>query len=170
MRTLLVDKNYMALSVISLRKTIKLLVKGKAETVVSNSEEFLVRTGEGFFAVPSIIRLLVDIPFRAHTKRMKFSRKNVMMRDGHNCQYCGIKLGKRGTIDHVVPKSRGGATSYTNCVASCGSCNNKKADKPLEQSGFSLRQKPKRPNFLTLYSYQIEDESPREWLDYIVST
>jgi 5-methylcytosine-specific restriction endonuclease McrA len=167
-RALLIDRNYMALSIIPWQKAAKLLVKGKAEAVHSTAST-VVATGEGNFSIPSIIRLLVTIPWRAHKSRMKFSRRNVMIRDNHICQYCGAKLGKTGgTIDHVVPKARGGQSTYTNCVASCKSCNNQKADKRLDEIGFKLKQKPKRPSFITLYKHHLKDYSPDEWSTYII--
>lgn len=167
-RTLLIDKNYMALLIIPWQKAAKLLVKGKAEPVQSTNS-IVVATGEGSFSVPSIIRLLVTIPWRAHKSRMKFSRRNVMIRDNYLCVYCGIKLGKQGgTIDHVVPRARGGQSTYTNCVASCKSCNNKKADKRLDETDFILKEKPRRPSFITLYKYHLRDYSPEEWNSYII--
>lgn len=170
-RALLIDRNYMALSIIPWKKVVRLLVKGKAEPVetMKGSNNTMVQTGNGAFSIPSIVRLLVAIPWKAHRSRMKFSRKNVMIRDSHLCQYCGIKLGKQGgTIDHVKPRSRGGQTSYTNCVASCKSCNNKKADKTPEQAGLKLKEKPRRPGFITLYKQYLSEYSPDEWKNYII--
>jgi 5-methylcytosine-specific restriction endonuclease McrA len=167
-RALLIDRNYMALSIIPWKKAVRLLVKGKAEPIETGNSTS-VMTGSGAFSIPSIIRLVVTIPWKAHKSRMKFSRKNVMIRDNYLCQYCGIKLGKQGgTIDHVIPRARGGQTTYSNCVASCKSCNNKKADKTLEQVGFKLREKPKRPGFITLYKHYLKEYSPEEWTDYII--
>ena len=167
---LLVDKNYMALSIISIKKTIKLLVKGKAEPIpVSTNNSIVITTSSGMFNVPSIIRLLITIPWKAHKSRMKFSRRNVMIRDEYKCKYCGVKLGKNGgTIDHIIPKSRGGKTTYANCVASCKSCNNKKADKTLEQAGLKIDNKPKSPEFTMLYKQYLNDDLHSEWLDYII--
>ena len=169
-RALLVDKNYMALSIIPWRKAVKLLVKGKAEPVHGEIAEIMsVGTGESSYSIPSIIRLVVSIPWRAHKSRMKFSRKNVMVRDNNECQYCGVKLGKTGgTIDHVMPRAKGGQTSYTNCVASCRACNNYKADRTPEGAGLKLRSKPKRPTFMVMYRHYLERYYPEEWADYII--
>ena len=167
-RALLIDRNYMALSIIPWKKAVRLLVKGKAEAVETGNYTN-IKTGSGAFNMPSIVRLLVTIPWKAHKNRLKFSRKNVMIRDNYTCQYCDSKLGRQGgTIDHVVPKARGGQTSYSNCVASCTACNNKKADKTLEQVGFVLKEKPKRPGFITLYRHYLKEYSPHEWADYII--
>ena len=129
-KALLLDKNYVALSLVPWQKAVKLMVKGKAEPVDGSNIVRNVRGAESSFGVPSIIRLLVVIPWKAHMGRLKFSRKNVIVRDGSICQYCGIKIGKSAsTIDHVIPRSRGGKTDYFNCVTCCKSCNNKKSDK-----------------------------------------
>jgi 5-methylcytosine-specific restriction endonuclease McrA len=166
-RALLLDKNYMALSIINWKKAVKLMVKGKAEPVDMN-EAKAIKTNDSVFTVPTILRLLVVIPWRAHMGRLRFSRKNLMIRDNWECQYCGIHLGKSsGTIDHVVPRSRGGKTDYLNCVACCKTCNEIKGDKKLEYSGLTLRAKPKKPGFVTLYKHLL-NEPPEGWSDYII--
>jgi 5-methylcytosine-specific restriction endonuclease McrA len=82
-----------------------------------------------------------------------FSRRNVARRDHHTCQYCGAKPGWESiTIDHVVPRSRGGASSWTNCVAACVACNARKADRTPEQAGMHLRRHPARPAWKPLYA------------------
>ena len=82
-----------------------------------------------------------------------FSRRNVAKRDHHCCQYCGAQPGWEAiTIDHVVPRARGGETSWTNCVAACVSCNARKADRTPEQAGMHLRQRPTRPAWKPLYA------------------
>lgn len=169
---LLIDKNYMALSIIPWRKAVKLLVKGKAEPIHGSDEDMRtisISTGDGAFNLPSIIRLVVTIPWRAHKSRLKFSRRNVMIRDNNECQYCGDRLGRTGgTIDHVVPRAHGGQTSYLNCVACCRACNNYKADRTPEQAGMRLRSKPKRPTFMVMYRHYLERYYPEEWADYII--
>jgi 5-methylcytosine-specific restriction endonuclease McrA len=166
-KALLLDRNYMALSLVSWKKAVKLLVKGKAEAVAGSGSIMGVKSVSGKFSVPSIVRLLVTTPWRAHSGRMKFSRKNVHIRDKNLCQYCGIKVGKNATIDHVIPKSKGGKTDYFNCVTSCKACNGEKADRTPEEVGMQLLNAPKRPTFMTLYR-RFLDNSPQAWRDYII--
>lgn len=166
-RTLLLDRNYMALSLVPWKKAIKLMVKGKAEPVPGSNPVRDIQGGESVYEIPSIIRLLVVIPWRAHIGRTRFSRKNVLIRDSHECQYCGIRVGKNATIDHVMPKSRGGKTDYLNCVTSCKDCNNVKADRTPEEARMVLLNKPKKPNFTSLYKHHLENP-PIEWGDYII--
>lgn len=167
-RALLLDRNYMALSVVPWKKAVKLMVKGKAEAVVGSGVVRKVQTVSSNFSVPSIIRLLVVIPWKAHIGRMRFSRKNVVIRDNCHCQYCGKKLGKSaGTIDHVTPRSRGGKTDYLNCVLCCKDCNNNKSNRTPIEAGMHLLQHPRKPTFLTLYKNHL-NSSPEEWKNYIV--
>ena len=166
-RILLLDKNYLAISVISIRRAATLIIKGKAESVNDNLSKS-IKTGSGLFKIPSIIRLLTTIPYKAYMGRTKFSRKNVMIRDNYECQYCAEYLGKnKGTIDHVVPRSKGGGSDYSNCVACCKYCNIVKADKTPEEAGFKLRTNPRRPTFISLNKFYLEN-MPREWNDYVI--
>ena len=166
-RSLVLDRNYVALSIVPWRKAIKLMVKGKAEALGNGEKTVDVPYAGGKYSVPSVIRLLSVIPWKAHIRHARFSRKGVISRDNNQCQYCGIKIGKNATIDHVIPVSRGGQSEYTNCVASCQECNNKKADMTLSEAGMKLKQRPKNPTFLTTYRAILENP-PEEWKIYIM--
>jgi len=77
---------------------------------------------------------------------ISFSRRGIYERDNYQCQYCGVFVSRKtATIDHVLPVSKGGQTTWTNCVTSCHKCNSKKADKLLHVSGMSLRSEPVKP-------------------------
>lgn len=166
-KALLLDRNYMALSVITWKKAVTLMAKGKVEAV-SDTYSVVIKTVSEAFKVPSILRLVTVIPWRAHQGRMKFSRKHVMLRDNHECQYCSVHLGKNsGTIDHVIPSSRGGKTDYLNCVASCKNCNNEKGNRTPREAKMILKKKPRKPTFLSLYRHYM-DNPPKEWNDYII--
>jgi len=110
-----------------------------------------VRAAHRSLRVPEVICL-------AHYDRLPgaavtFSRRNLAKRDHHTCQYCGAQPGAEAiTIDHVVPRSQGGVSSWTNCVASCVRCNAKKADRTPEQAGMRLRRCPVRPEWKPLYA------------------
>lgn len=167
-KILLLDRNYMALAIIGWKKAIKLLVKQKAEPM----EDVIttpIKSGSDFVLLPSIVRLVVKIPWRAHKTRLRFSRTKLLIRDNYVCQYCGKKLNKNATIDHVIPKNKGGDTTYLNCVACCGECNNKKADKSLEEVNMRLLKKPRKPTFITLYG-NSGNKIPKEWQLYMLGT
>jgi 5-methylcytosine-specific restriction endonuclease McrA len=165
-RVLLLDKNYIAISIVSWKKAIKLTVKGKAEAVHNSGDE--ISTTKGKYSIPSVIRLLTPIPWRAHIVSVRFTRRNVIIRDDANCQYCGQKVSKNAvTIDHVVPRSRGGKTDFNNCVVSCTRCNGIKANKTPLEADMKLLSRPRQPTFYTLYRNYI-NSSPKEWRVYIM--
>ena len=101
--------------------------------------------------VPEVITLTRydRLPIRI----VAFSRRNVFKRDGYMCQYCGCRPGSEElTIDHIVPRSRGGVSSWTNCVLACIDCNTRKANRTPEQAGMPLKHKPIRPIWNPLYA------------------
>ncbi len=103
--------------------------------------------------VPEVVSLtrFDRVPANAVT----FSRRNVFKRDRFTCQYCGRQPGSEElTIDHVVPRSQGGASTWENCVLACVECNKRKANRTPEQAGMPLRRKPKRPKWRPLYASQ----------------
>jgi len=80
--------------------------------------------------------------------KVGFNRQNLFKRDEHSCQYCGAELpGSKLQIEHVLPRSKGGPTTWTNCVAACDSCNSRKADMTPKQAGMKLRKKPAAPRW-----------------------
>lgn len=164
-KTLLLDKNYLVVSIISIRKAANLMTRGKVESVTDQS--FIVQTGSSKFKIPTILRLVNPIPYRT-IEQIRFSRKNIMIRDNYTCQYCLKKLGKySGTIDHVIPKSKGGGSDYANCVASCHDCNNFKANRTPEEADMILKQIPRKPNFVSINRNSLQN-MPMEWKNYLI--
>ena len=97
-----------------------------------------------------------------------FSRKNLFKRDRYTCQYCGIQPGPEElTVDHVVPRSRGGVSSWENCVLACVECNKVKADRSPEKAGLKLRRSPKKPTWKALVQVPARDR--RESWDKFLS-
>lgn len=110
-----------------------------------------IRSARARLRVPEVVCLshYDRLPATAVT----FSRRNVAKRDHHTCQYCGAQPGwEQVTMDHVVPRSQGGASSWTNCVAACVACNARKADRTPDQAGMRLRRRPSRPEWKPLYA------------------
>jgi 5-methylcytosine-specific restriction endonuclease McrA len=112
--------------------------------------DFGVKTARGDIRIPTVI---IHPNFRKNIrKRKRFTKANVLERDGFTCQYTGMKLTKAtATIDHVVPRSKGGKTSWDNCVASHISVNNKKGDKSNAEAGLKLIKKPVEPDGGLMY-------------------
>ena len=101
---------------------------------------------------------------RVPKKRPRFSQKNIWIRDGYTCQYTGKRLKPgEGNIDHIVPKSRGGATDWTNCVLACKKVNAKKADATPEEIGLKLIKKPEPPKELPIFHYITNRHNIKEW-------
>jgi 5-methylcytosine-specific restriction endonuclease McrA len=140
-RVLLLNSTFEPLTALPLRRAIVLVVCGKAEVVHGDPTGSVVHSAAASVLVPSVIRLssYVRVPYRA---RVPLTRAGLMHRDRFRCAYCAARA---ETIDHVVPRSRGGAHSWQNCVASCARCNHRKADKLLSELGWRLRVTPVVP-------------------------
>lgn len=139
---LLLTHDYQFLNVVSIKKAIKLVVKNRVE-VVKNTDRLL---HEGLY-LPKVIRLLKAVK-QSLNKKIPFSKKTVLVRDNYTCQYCGkVLTPKTCTIDHVIPVSKGGKSTYTNCVTSCKTCNNWKDDKWLHQTNMVLLKPATHPTF-----------------------
>ena len=138
---LVLNLDYSALTVCSVERAMILVHLQKAE-VVEALPHRAVRTPSRQFAWPSIVRLkvYVSVPY----KRIMISRKNVLRRDRFRCQYCGSR--DRLTVDHVLPKSRGGRDTWENLVAACTPCNNRKGSRTPDEARMTLARKPFRPN------------------------
>ncbi|NLE78367.1 MAG: HNH endonuclease, partial [Rhodococcus sp.] len=134
-RVLLLNASYEALTALPARRAVVMLLGGKADVVHDHPRQIVVRSVDTSVRLPSVIRLreYVRIPYRA---RIPMTRAALMHRDSHRCGYCGARA---TTIDHVVPRSRGGAHTWENCVASCAPCNHRKADRLLSEMGWELR-------------------------------
>ncbi len=138
---LVLNQDYRALTICSVQRAVVLVHLQKAEMVESAPDHFL-RSATLHFPWPSIVRLkyFVRVPY----KRIMLSRKNVLRRDGFRCQYCGSRDSL--TVDHVLPKSRGGGDSWENLVAACTPCNNRKGCRTPEEARMELRRQPFRPS------------------------
>jgi 5-methylcytosine-specific restriction endonuclease McrA len=139
-KVLLLNSSYEPLHICSWKRAIILLIKGKAEAVERNGRE--VASG---WHLPLVIRLLyyVKIPH----KDIPMTRRNVMHRDDYTCQYCGKKSDL--TIDHVIPRSRGGKDAWDNVVVACLRCNVTKGSRTPKEAGYELNTRPCRPfNFI----------------------
>lgn len=137
------SKNYLPLARITIKRAVVLLVTGQAESLsFSSGKQWEVRSPSVVLQIPEHIRLTVANPER-HWKVPPVSRREVLRRDHYSCQYCGST--KYLTLDHVIPRSKGGTHSWDNVVTACERCNSRKGDILLHESGMKLRTKPKAP-------------------------
>ncbi len=145
-----------------MKKAVLLLYLTKAE-IISQNKNNQIRSVNYSMPFPSIIRLLnyIRIPF----KQVVLSRKNIHYRDNFTCQYCGTKT-KNLTIDHIIPKSRGGDDSWENLVSACKKCNNEKGNRTPEEASMKLLTKPRKPNQI-IFIQQFINKNNEDWKPYL---
>lgn len=150
--TLLIDKSYQIVNIISWKKAFCLLFLEKVEVLDNYKEE--IHSSSVTFKIPSIIRLVNA--FHRNSKIIKFSKCNVFTRDKYICQYCGKKfLESDLTFDHVIPKSKGGKSNWENIVTCCKKCNIKKGNNfPVEVKMFPIKT-PKKPKWNPFFMSKI---------------
>ncbi|MGB0454151.1 MAG: HNH endonuclease [Bacteriovoracaceae bacterium] len=160
------DNTFFPVKIVSWQKAIVLLLTGRAEVVVEY-EDKTIRSVNFDINLPKILRL--NSRHRAG-KKIKFNRTNVFLRDEHRCQYChNIFRYDELTIDHVLPVSRGGPTTWQNVVASCARCNTKKGAKTPREAGMKLYKEPKEPNWSPHIYLRIKTNDPPEWTQWFQS-
>ena len=161
-RVLVLNATYEPINVCTVRRAVVLLLKEKAELLERGRME--LRSETSTLARPVVIRLItyVRVPRDAH--RRKITRRAVFARDSWTCQYCGSRSNL--TVDHVIPRSKGGVSSWENIVASCAPCNRRKGDRLPRQAGMHPRRAPRTPRaeiFVAVSSPTI----PAAWLQYL---
>ena len=163
--TLLLATSYEPLKIISWKKAITLVFLEKVEVV--ELYDRIVRSPSVQFTLPAVVKLLHSVPRRPH--RVKFSRQNLFFRDNYTCQYCHKPHPTHMlTYDHVVPRSKGGKTTWTNIVTSCIPCNLKKGNRLPHAASLRLLRVPEEPRWLPTLSLAIRLESaPQVWQDYL---
>jgi 5-methylcytosine-specific restriction endonuclease McrA len=165
-RTLLLNSTYEPLKVISWQRAITLMWLGKVEVVRHYDRD--IRAVTFRVRMPAVVRLLRFV--RRRRRPVSFSRRNLFGRDRNSCQYCGRKLDTSElTYDHVVPRSRGGRTEWTNIVTCCVDCNRRKGGRTPEQAGMRLLKPPRRPDTLpTQVTITIGlNTAPEAWRDFL---
>ena len=156
----MLNASYEPLGTVAVRRAVVLVLGEKADLV--HATGLVLHAERVSVEVPSVVRLrqFVHVPFR---RRVAVSRRAVMARDGHRCQYCGAHA---DSIDHVQPRSRGGAHTWDNVVAACRPCNVRKRDRLLADSGMRLKRPPAVPNGV-VWSILAGGSVPPEWAEYL---
>ncbi len=161
-RALVLNASYEPLCVVPVRRAVVLVLAEKAEVLHDTGS--VMRSERLRVPVPSVIRLryFVRVPFR---RRASLNRRAVFARDGSRCQYCPAAA---ESIDHVVPRSRGGQHVWENVVAACRPCNARKRDRLLAESGMVLRRRPTAPRELTWITVAV-GTVPTHWEPYLTT-
>jgi len=161
---LVLNATYEPINVCTVRRAVVLLLKEKAE--ILEQAEWELHSASTTLARPVVIRLVSYVRIPRDTHRRKITRRAVFARDDWTCQYCGARSNL--TVDHVVPRSKGGDSTWENIVASCAPCNRRKGSALLRHSGMALLHPPRTPSphvFIQVASPAI----PAAWQQYLAA-
>ena len=163
-RTLQLDCSYKPVGIITAHKAFSMIYTGRATLIEKYDGEFLTSPSY-IFPLPCVIATKNYV--KTQTVSFKCTRTNIIIRDNYTCQYCGTMFPKHYlTIDHVLPKSKGGDKSWQNLVACCQICNQKKGDRLLSQTQMSLLRLPFQPTNAIQHIFQgVRKES--KWIPYL---
>lgn len=149
MQTLVVDAGFQPVNLISGLEALLMVIAEKADVVSAYDQ--VVRSVSKTFKLPKIIRLKRIVQAIHKATNIAYSKYNVHARDQWECQYCSKKLtSKTATIDHIIPKSRGGENTWENTVTACARCNCKKDNKTPEEANLRLLRTPKKPRIMSM--------------------
>jgi len=150
------------LTVCNIKKAVILIFLGKAELVLDDKRK-QIRSVRESFPWPSIIRLsyFVQVPY----KKVVLTRKNILRRDSYKCAYCG-RSDLPLTIDHIVPKAKGGIETWENLISACTICNNKKGDRTPHEARMNLLYKPFKPSHI-MFIRNVVGKLDENWKPYL---
>jgi 5-methylcytosine-specific restriction endonuclease McrA len=141
-KSLVLNYSYEPLQFCSAKRAIIMIFNERAESI--ESDGYLIRSPTTIFKLPAVIRVL-NMVKRSKRRDISFSKKNILRRDNFTCQYCGATDNSL-TVDHVLPKSRGGKSNWINVVVACKLCNLKKGNRTPLEKGMRLLSKPSKPS------------------------
>jgi CRISPR/Cas system Type II protein with McrA/HNH and RuvC-like nuclease domain len=156
-KVLVLNADFTPINVTSVYRGFTLVNKGKAE-ILKASEKPILSNAEQFIR-PLVIRLLNFVKYRVH--KLKINRHRLYKRDGNQCTYCGNR--KNLTIDHIIPKSKGGGNTWMNLITCCSSCNRIKGDRTPDEAGMKMNVKPYEP---TIFSEIINSSMEGIWEEF----
>lgn len=156
---LVLNFTYQALNLTTIQRAVRLLLAGKAEVVHARSD--VLRAPSLDIRLPSVIRMLYYI--KRGQQNVPLTKRNVLLRDDHRCQYCGVKgIARELTVDHVHPKSRGGRSTWENLATACVRCNGRKSNRTPDEARMTLLRRPKQPRFIPWLRVK-RNVLPDEW-------
>ncbi|MBL7662813.1 HNH endonuclease [bacterium] len=162
--TLLLNSSYEPLKVIHWQRALTLSFLGKAEVVEEYDRK--IHAVSLSIKMPAVIRLLKYVTLSR--RRPPLTKMNILARDNFRCQYCHSTLNYRSaTLDHVVPRSQGGSTNWSNIVSACADCNRKKGSRTPQEAHMMLARRPVQPEWLPLISFKLNHRLPEAWLLFL---
>jgi 5-methylcytosine-specific restriction endonuclease McrA len=161
---LVLNQNYEPLNICNVRRAFVLVDRGKAEVLEHGVEA--IRTASRAVPRPSVIKLQYMV--KRPRPQVRLSRREIFLRDDYTCQYCGMRS-RDLTLDHVVPKHRGGGHSWDNLVSACRSCNHRKGSKTVEEARMRLLKTPRRPQPAQyfLWMQRLNGPAYEAWLKFL---
>ncbi len=163
-KTLLLNVWYFPLRVLAWQDAVKMIYEGTVDVLAEYDE--VIRSPSTTWMMPAVVRLRRSVSRRR--SGVKFSRMNVYQRDHFTCQYCGQRVGwGELTYDHLVPRSRGGRTEFSNIVTACKPCNARKGHRTSDEAGMFPLHPPRQPASLSLAPPIIDARSPVEWEPFL---
>ena len=159
---LLLNANFEPLNVCTLRRAVGLMMTGKAEMILNGRG--VIRTASSSLPRPSILRLAYMV--RRPRPRVKLTKREIFRRDNYTCQYCGHRASPL-TIDHIMPRYRGGQHSWSNLVTACPACNRRKGGRTPQEASMHLIRRPEEPSASALYLFGHHLKNNEEWRMYI---
>ncbi|UGS33642.1 HNH endonuclease [Capillimicrobium parvum] len=159
---LVLNATYEPINVCTVRRAVVLLLKEKAELIERSSRD--LHAEYTTMARPVVIRLVSYVRVPRDTHKRKITRRAVFARDGWACQYCGSRSNL--TVDHVIPRSKGGLSSWENIVAACAPCNRRKGDRLPNQIGMTPRKAPRTPH-PAIFIHVASPTIPSGWRQYL---
>lgn len=167
--TLVLSQGYAPLHIVSWQKAVTMFFDGKVEVVSEYDED--IRSVSLTIKMPAVVRLVRAHRFVHRAAGPRFTRTNVLLRDGMRCQYCGVapRSPRQLNFDHVVPRARGGRTCWENIVTACLACNARKGCKTPQEAGMALRRAPVRPRSLPFFHARIAlgPGIPEAWKSWV---
>lgn len=159
---LVLNQNYEPLNICNQKRALVLVNRGKAEILEHGLG--VLRSPSHTFLSPSVIRLIYMI--KRPRPKARLCRKEIFVRDNHTCQYCGVR-GRDLTIDHIIPRHRGGRHAWENLVSACRACNHRKGGKSLDEARMQLIRPPFQPKVSTYYILHQYLHTCGEWRKFI---
>jgi len=160
-KVLLLNSSYEPLSIINCKKAIIMLLVDKVEYIEKLS--LSISSEKIIMPIPSVVKLKSYIFLKR--RQLALSRKNIFKRDLFKCQYCG-RDNTELTLDHVIPKQKGGTDTWDNLVSACSNCNFEKGNKLIKETNMTLIKKPKQPNYLMYLQNHVGSEY-KSWKQYL---
>jgi len=159
-KVLLLNNSYQPLCIISAKKAVIMFFSKKIDLIEKST--IIIHSEKISFILPTIVKLNNYVKIK--NRNISLTRKNIFKRDNHQCQYCG-KNNIPLTLDHVLPKQKGGSDSWDNLVTACTKCNTNKGGKFLNETQMHLIKIPKRPNYLIYLQCYVNDNE--SWKPYL---